>query len=120
MHARAHYNVSSTTQAPLPDGSVCGDLLLWPQADGSAPARALVNDRWAENPRLTMLVNSLSSRMRHFAMFEWFYSTIDRDYFNHNEFQDCLDHLELRHITKLTRSAQLTCVHGRMASQSEN
>jgi hypothetical protein len=50
-----------------------------------------------------MLVNSLSSRMRHFAMFEWFYSTIDRDYFNHNEFQDCLDHLELRHITKLTR-----------------
>lgn len=73
------------------------------QADGSAPARALVSDRWAENPRLTMLVNSLSSRMRHFAMFEWFYSTIDRDYFNHNEFQDCLDHLELRHITKLTR-----------------
>jgi hypothetical protein len=82
-----------------------------------------VNDRWAENPRLTMLVNSLSSRMRHFAMFEWFYSTIDRDYFNHNEFQDCLDHLELRHITKLTRSAQRSahsphtsrrppCLHG--------
>lgn len=60
---------------------------------------------------LVCQVNSLSSRMRHFAMFEWFYSTIDRDYFNHNEFQDCLDHLDLRHVHKLTRSGPSTYHH---------
>ena len=71
------------------------------KSDG--PARNFMNDKWAENPRLTMLVNSLSSRVRYFAMYEWFYATIDRDYFNHNEFQDCLEHMGLSNISKLTR-----------------
>ncbi len=59
---------------------------------------------WGDHPRLNILLNGFSSRVRHFGRFEWFYSTVDRAYFNHNEFQDALDCQGLGHVRTLTRT----------------
>eukprot|EP01114_Cavostelium_apophysatum_P020933 TRINITY_DN7161_c0_g1_i3.p2 TRINITY_DN7161_c0_g1~~TRINITY_DN7161_c0_g1_i3.p2 ORF type:complete len:487 (-),score=97.45 TRINITY_DN7161_c0_g1_i3:1928-3388(-) len=50
------------------------------------------------------LENGLSSlKMRRWCFFEWFYSDIDRGYYLHNDFQDCLDEFGLGKVTKLAR-----------------
>lgn len=43
------------------------------------------------------------SKAGRWAVYEWFYSDIDRVYFQVNEFQDCLNELGLSKIRKLTR-----------------
>ena len=59
----------------------------------------------SSNPRLKALVHSLSTpARRRFALAEFFYSTLDRAYFNQNEFQKDLDALGLSHVQKLTRT----------------
>ena len=35
---------------------------------------------------------------RRWCLYEWFYSTIDRPYFQHNEFQDCLNEMGLANV----------------------
>jgi hypothetical protein len=42
--------------------------------------------------------NSKISRL--WCVYEWFYPTIDCSYFNHNEFQDCLNELGLGKVNK--------------------
>jgi len=52
-----------------------------------------------------MLLHSLSMpALRRFAMAEFFYSTVDRAYFNQNTFQESLDAVGLSHVQKLTRT----------------
>jgi len=41
-------------------------------------------------------------------MYEWFYSNIDQVYFNQNEFQECLDSLNVS-ATSLTRT-EWSCI----------
>ncbi|GAB5031887.1 protein always early 3-like isoform x1 [Nannochloropsis oceanica] len=59
----------------------------------------------SNNTSLTMLLHSLSMpALRRFAMAEFFYSTVDRAYFNQNTFQESLDAVGLSHVQKLTRT----------------
>lgn len=37
------------------------------------------------------------------AVYEWFYADVDRPFFQQNEFQDCLNELDLAKVRKLTR-----------------
>jgi hypothetical protein len=52
-----------------------------------------------EDPNATCLLTVLSSNMRHWCMYEWFYSTLDRDFFNENEFRACLRLMGLDHVS---------------------
>jgi hypothetical protein len=45
----------------------------------------------------------LSTNAKKFLVYEWFYSIIDYQYFSKNEFDECLNDLNLFHIQKLTR-----------------
>ena len=48
------------------------------------------------------LMHCLNSSTRQWARHEWFYSSLDRDYFNNNEFQTMLDMSNLDHVEKVT------------------
>eukprot|EP01041_Mallomonas_annulata_P005304 gene5304-10611_t len=55
-------------------------------------------------PQTKAIAEYLSSQSRLWPSHEWFYSTIDRDYFNENEFKGCLQILGIDHVKQLTRS----------------
>src|SRR3546814_9167821 len=54
-----------------------------------------------EDPNATRLLAVLASNMRHWCMYEWFYSTLDRDFFNENEFRACLRLMGMDHVSWL-------------------
>ena len=58
-----------------------------------------------EDPRITKTINGLSNGLRRFLVYEFFYSGIDRDYFNPSkaEFALALGELNLN-VTSLTRT----------------
>eukprot|EP01113_Clastostelium_recurvatum_P049756 TRINITY_DN9271_c0_g1_i5.p1 TRINITY_DN9271_c0_g1~~TRINITY_DN9271_c0_g1_i5.p1 ORF type:complete len:626 (-),score=158.71 TRINITY_DN9271_c0_g1_i5:5-1729(-) len=43
------------------------------------------------------------SKSGKWALYEWFYPDIDREYFQTNEFQECLDSMNLDQVRRLTR-----------------
>jgi hypothetical protein len=75
---------------------------------GEPTAFDISSSSWSmtsNNACLTTLLHSLSMpALRRFAMAEFFYSTVDRAYFNQNAFQEDLDALGLSHVQKLTRT----------------
>lgn len=54
--------------------------------------------------RKLVLTNGLTSKLQKWCLYEWFYSGIDRDYFEHNEFQEELNDMGLGMVEKLTRA----------------
>jgi len=57
----------------------------------------------AQNTKIVnKLMHCLNSSTRQWARHEWFYSSLDRDYFNNNEFQTMLDMSNLDHVEKVT------------------
>lgn len=60
----------------------------------------------AAAPQLAPLVRALSSRARRFALCEWFYSSLDRGFFNEDAFGGALDAAGLAHLRhwSLTRT----------------
>ena len=59
-----------------------------------------------DDPRIIKTINGLSNGLRKFLKFEWFYSGLDRDYFNpvKAEFALALRELDLGNLTSLTRT----------------
>ena len=55
------------------------------------------------DPRVTKFIRLLSRNVRSFCLKEFFYSTIDANYYNDNEFISCLAMLGLEHVKTLTR-----------------
>ncbi|KAL3699320.1 hypothetical protein R1sor_017342 [Riccia sorocarpa] len=49
------------------------------------------------------LIHCLSSKVRRWCMYEWFYSAIDLPWFARNEFVEYLNHAGLGHVPRLTR-----------------
>src|SRR3546814_2472890 len=75
-----------------------------------------------EDPNATRLLAVLASNMRHWCMYEWFYSTLDRDFFNENEFRACLrlmgmDQIGRAHVCTPVTNAHLVC---RMLLETKN
>lgn len=58
------------------------------------------------DPRIIKAINGLSSKLRYFILCEWFYSGVDRDYFNsdNSEFNNKLRNMGLGGVTNLTRT----------------
>jgi DIRP len=55
------------------------------------------------DPRVTKFIRLLSRNVRSFCLKEFFYSTIDANYYNENEFISCLGMLGLEHVQSMTR-----------------
>lgn len=55
------------------------------------------------DPRVTKFISLLSRNVRSFCLKEFFYSTIDANYYNDNEFVSCLAMLGLDHVKSMTR-----------------
>eukprot|EP00941_MAST-03F_sp_MAST-3F-sp1_P006527 g6527.t1 len=54
--------------------------------------------------RICVLINGISTTLRYFLLYEWFYSYIDRDFFHYEPFYSCLESLGFpSNVEKLTR-----------------
>jgi len=91
---------------PPPPSSVGGESSAFDSRSSSSyGSYGTTTSSSSNNPRLEALVHSLSTpARRRFAMADFFYSTVDRAYFNQNEFQEDLDALGLSHVQTLTRT----------------
>lgn len=86
---------SAPTSSPLISGTVIGS----PQpTNPTTPSTAINNQQSSTTNHYTssisqytnQLSNCLSMKMRFWCFYEWYYSTIDRDYFRRNEFKSYL------------------------------
>lgn len=69
-----------------------------------------------EDPKAKSIADFLFQPSRAWVTYEWFYSTIDRDYFNENEYKGCLQILDCDHIKLLTRT-EWSILRGVMGSK---
>eukprot|EP00026_Physarum_polycephalum_P002595 Phypoly_transcript_02602.p1 GENE.Phypoly_transcript_02602~~Phypoly_transcript_02602.p1 ORF type:complete len:708 (+),score=104.49 Phypoly_transcript_02602:238-2361(+) len=72
------------------------------------PSHRIVQDRLvnffsSRSPRAHSKNEVILSASGRWAVYEWFYSDIDRVYFQVNDFQECLNDLGLSKVRKLTR-----------------
>ena len=88
----------SLTSRPPPLGTVYLATTL-----STTEERAALAAFEAQNTKIVnKLMHCLNSSTRQWARHEWFYSSLDRDYFNNNEFQTMLDMSNLDHVEKVT------------------
>ena len=62
----------------------------------------LLITRIEAHPETRGIMEYLFSAARHWPTYEWFYPTIDRDYFNESEFKGCLQMLDLEHVCHIS------------------
>ena len=107
---------------PPPPSSMGGDSSAFDSNDTSYGSFGTTSSSiTGNNLRFEALLHLLSTPSRRlFAMVESFYSTVDRAYFNQNEFQEDLDALGLSHVQTLTRTewSRVRAVMGRRRRMS--
>merc|ERR1719174_146571 len=91
----------STFAVPLRISSLCTYLLRL--AMTSRRPIWITTARFARS-RASRVLRRSTPRLQKWCLYEWFYSGIDRDYFEHNEFQEELNDMGLGMVEKLTRA----------------
>jgi hypothetical protein len=73
------------------------------EEDSGSSSHEMTEESQILQQRLEKYLSDKRDRVRNWCRYEFFYPTIDRGFFAHNEFQDCLNEMGLAKVTKLTR-----------------